>query len=165
MRTLRLLALASLPVLWQCGYATDSDGGNGHGCSVNYDSAWQSWGGALYVNHNDSRQCPQNMNYGDPVTAGGTVKENGVQFPNATASSVDLKAFDTYSLNIWQGSGILGDASFFFTWENNYTYQAETWVAYDAGQSPDFVEFRLNLVQCCSHPTAVMTINFYGDEM
>lgn len=165
MRTLKLVALVALPALWQCGYATDSDDGNAHGCSVNYSSAWQSWGGSLYVNHNDPRQCPQNMNPGTQVTAGATIKENGAQFPNSTASSVEVKAFDGYAFNIWQGQDILGDAYFTFTWANNYTYQAETWVSYQAGQSPDFVEFRLNLKQCCNHPIAVMTINFYGTGM
>lgn len=150
-----------------CSGGIDGDNRGDHGCSISVNSAWQSWGGTLKIDHNDPRECPHSLNVGEGGTAGGTIIEYGVTFPSSgEASAANLKIWDGYSFAIWAGSGsILGSEFEYFGFDAQNYWTAEVWAPFTAGPSPDFGEFEVDLFQCCADPKAVNTINYWQDQM
>ncbi|MFQ5524461.1 MAG: hypothetical protein ACE5F5_12965 [Acidimicrobiia bacterium] len=149
-----------------CTGGIDGDNRSDHGCSIQVNSDWESWGATLEIDHNDPRECPYELNVGESGTAGGTIVEHFVSFPNnGEASAANLKIWDTYSFNIWAGGGsILGSEYESFGWDIEDRWVAEVWAPFTAGPSPDFGEFVVDLFTCCVDPIAVNTINYWQEN-
>ena len=147
-----------------------------HGCTEHHNSAWND--ADLLLDHSDSRACELDHTADDPVSTAGTVydlsADYGASPPYNDAVWADLKVWDAYVVSSFTGLGTpLGQDFEFFFWgspapgsSQTYDWQAQMYVDYLAGGSPDHGEFvvTLNSVCCFDDPTAVVTVDHNPGE-
>ena len=172
MKTTRLLAVLT-PLVLACGLVTDS--GHSHGeCFASYDSFWSSHV-RYQLNHDDFRTCPYTSSYHEYTQSGGIVYDLTANFPNAGATDqLYVQAFDNNSNSndpttcMWPLSEEVLDP---FDWGQSrpesteqYEWQAEGWVGWIAGFSPDYVCFKASLIGTSGVAHAAIELWWQGPE-
>lgn len=163
-RSAVLLAL----LLAGCGNIVDPNHSHS-GCTIWYNSVWQSAGANLQLDHSDARSCPLNIQAGTYAQTGGKVYDNNAVYPaQGDPISLTIQAFD-YSLgsnrDCYTPLGYSSTNWFAYgQTSSGYRRQAEAWPYYYAGDSPDAACFEVNMWSQTTNARAVITINYWGQQ-
>jgi hypothetical protein len=150
-----------------CEHASDTHAT----CTVeSYNNEWPI---GLKLIHDDQRDCPLNLGYGEHVGTSGTIVDTRLDYPDLTESS----SADVALLGVWddyyQGENLLGWRTdyFAFDWPTYDTSKSFEWqvylvVNYDRGYNPDYAEFRVGFVNPVLYPDAIAHVSItYGSEI
>lgn len=149
-RTRVMVSALAVIALAACACSIIIDSPHTHtGCEVWYDGNWPGLvGGEL--NHSDARSCPVGVAVGEETSSSADVWDTRASYPDRDAWIVYMEVGDDITPSHYC-SGILDSDTEFFAWiynsqESRYESHSELSVTFTRGVAPDYVCFRVGLL-------------------
>lgn len=169
-RTSSILLVASALLMAACGGDEGHPDDQHSGCSVRYNSVWQSSG--LVLIHDDQRDCPVGVPQGGTAYTGGVIVDTKPTFPHTDGNYDAYGAELTVWSNIHDESTLLAEQFEFFYFgfavynqSKDYEWQTDISVSYTTADNPDYALFIVEWQNLTTTPAeALMEIGYFGTQ-